>query len=161
MKKILGLLLLSLTMLSFQGCHDGISKEISPSLSPVEVVRKSIEAKIANDYDAWLSTLEDERRIGFEGYNGGRSREFGVITFIINSIEEVSDERYMEGRLSSDAAQRLGMTKENTTLVDVFYYAEYDGTKVPESGGNIKCRYTLFRRNQDSPWLIREWGYEQ
>ena len=126
------------------------------TLSPVEVVKKNIEATIMNDYNTWISTLEEEKSKGFSMENNG---EFGVISLTINRLEEVSDQHHIEMILQSENAKRLGITVENIALVDSNIDVEYDGAKVPEISGNVSWRYILTRTDKNAPWLIREWGY--
>jgi len=123
----------------------------------ISVVKKHLESEKNNDYDAWISTLIEEKQRAFTKETTG---EFGVISLTVEKVD-VSDEetqRIQQRYTRSELAQSRGWSdeylSENMIVVSTQYTVDYDNTKVPYMEGTLTQDFILIRNNQDSPWLI-------
>ncbi len=85
--------------------------------------------------------------------------DFGVISFSVNSVQEVHNAQHIKNILASEVAVQMGLKKENIALVDAYVNAQYDGTKVfYNSGENQYMGFRLVRKDKSSPWIIADFG---
>lgn len=122
----------------------------------IDVVTKYFEAMRENDYDAWLSTMTEERQKGFS-YN--EKCELGVISLDILDVHYETDLRYKHAVVNCERAVNMGLTADNIAIVYAIYDAKFDHTKVPNDDGKIEWHFSLIRKDKNSQWLIAAWGY--
>jgi hypothetical protein len=154
------ILVLLLVTLSFLGACQTKNKisVTSPAstIPPAEVVGQHFEAMKTNNMDAWLSTMTEEKREGFTDpdlFKYLKSLE-------INQIYELHGDE-LEDRLkrilNGEKAKELKLSADNIAIFHVNFTVESDTTKSPFNG-TFEWTYTLLRENNDSPWLIQDWG---
>jgi len=92
-------------------------------------------------------------------YLDDMKNNFGVISFSVNSVQEVHNAQHIKNILADEDAVKMGLKKENIALVDAYVNAQYDNTKVPTGGGeNQYIGFTLVRKDNSSPWIIANFG---
>jgi hypothetical protein len=128
----------------------------SRAISPVEVVGLHFEAMQPNNMDAWLSTMTEEKRKGFTDPD-----LFEYLKSIkINQIYELYGDE-LEGRLktilNSEKAKELNLSSDNIAIIHANFTVESDTTQSPFNG-TFEWDYILIKENNNSPWLIQEWG---
>ncbi|AEE96585.1 DUF4829 domain-containing protein [Mahella australiensis] len=126
------------------------------TMTPVEVVEQHFEAEKTNNMDAWLATMTEERREGFTDPDLFKYLK----SLKINQIYELSGDELkdrLKHILNSEKAKEMNLSADNVAIVNVNFTAEYDPTKSPFSG-TFEWTYILLRKNNDSPWLIQDWG---
>ncbi len=129
----------------------------------VAVVKKNLEARKNNDFEAWASTLwpaeknDQNFTPSFE-----KPGDLGVISLAVDKVE-VSDrvtKVIKEQYSGSDLARSRGCSDEyiaeNVIVVYADYTVDYDNIKVPYNEGTLTEVFTLVRDNPQSPWLIRD-----
>jgi len=131
-------------------------------MSPAEVVQTHLET---NDVETFLLTMTEEVRDAIsntEDFNSDLN--YGVISFKVLDIYEVTvdDEPDLDERkeriLESEWAEGLSLTADNICFVYVKTYGEYDTTKIPVESGDHENVFLLVRNQQNSSWLIQDWG---
>lgn len=154
------ILVLLLVTLSFLGaCQTKNEIFVTPptnTMTPVEVVEQHLEACRTNNMDAWLSTMTEEKREGFTDPDLFKYLK----SLKINQIYELFGDE-LEDRakyvLDSEKAKELNLSADNIAIVNVNFTVESDTTKSPFNG-TFEWTYILIRNNNDSPWLIQEYG---
>lgn len=122
----------------------------------INVVTKYLEAMRENDYEAWLSTMAEERQ---QGFRSNEKHELGTVSLDIIDIHYETDLKYKHKVVKCEKAVSMGLTADNIAIIYALYNAKYDHTKVPSDDGEIEWHFTLIRKDKDSPWLIQAWGY--
>lgn len=120
--------------------------------SPVEVVTQYLTAQKSNDIKALIATLTSD-------YEFPENTKLGVISLEIIEVKNETNSRYMEEALESEAVKENGWTKDNLAFVSAIYDAQYDNKLVPYDNGRQKWVFKLVRLDDDSPWLIKDWGH--
>lgn len=120
----------------------------------IETVEEYFDAQRTNDFDRFISVLTDDH-----GFTRENNSEFGVINLIIIDMLFESDSHFETRMLNSKKAEELGWNADNMSVVVVNFEAEYDNTKVPTQGGQKEYRFLLIRNDENSRWLIQDWGY--
>jgi hypothetical protein len=123
-----------------------------------------------NASEAPQAQVEEQRNIAAENavtlYLDEKKSEYGVIDlqtgFVVYSSSETH--RVYEQWRGSDAATQNGWTDEylaaNLAIVYAEYTVEYDNTKVPTDGGDIRCYFYLIRDLPDSDYRIWTVSYD-
>ena len=135
---------------------DYTGNTVSRTITPVEVVGLHFEAEKINNMDAWLSTMSEEKRKGFTDPDLFKHLK----SIEINQVYELYDDE-LEDRLktilNSEKAKELNLSSDNIAIIHVNFTVESDTTKSPFNG-TFEWDYILLRENNNSPWLIQEWG---
>jgi hypothetical protein len=165
MKRML-LVALALTMI-FTMCSCGKSTEKSDLLSPKETVARWLYAEVIHDEEVYKSTLTDERR---SAYEAGRAEypsetEFGssVVSLTVYEIRQYKGEaatRKANELINSPLGEKWGVTDtENVAYVKAHFNEELVETAQPLDDDDPEWGFVLIRENENSPWLIADWGY--
>ncbi|MCB8815427.1 DUF4829 domain-containing protein [Desulfosporosinus shakirovi] len=92
-------------------------------------------------------------------YLDDKKNDFGVISFSVNSVQEVHNAQHIKNILGDEDAVKMGLTEDNIALVDAYVNAQYDNTKVPTGGGeNQYIGFALVRKDKSTPWIIANSG---
>ena len=115
------------------------------------MVKKYLEAEKNNDYDAWISTLIQEKQ---KAYTKEANGVFGVISLTVDKAAVSEDEtlRMKVRYTGSDLAQQRGWSdeyiSENMIVVAAQYTVDYDNAKVPFTEGTLSQNFILIRKTR-------------
>ena len=127
------------------------------TMPPVEVVSQHLEAMRTNDWKGWLATMTEEKQTGFLDPDIFKH----LLKLEVHEVYQMTDgeevQRQKQALLESDRAEAVAGSAENIAFVHADFSVEYDPAKSPFSDRN-KWVYTLFRADEEAPWLISDWG---
>ena len=118
--------------------------------SPTDIVTRHLTAEKNNDFKLWISTLTANHQFS--------QNVLGVISLDIIEVKNELNSQYMDYALKSSEAIQNGWTKDNFAFVWATYDILHDNTLVPDDNGRMEIVYELFRTDENSPWLIKDWG---